>query len=368
MENHQLRDLMESSRASSSPYYGDFRVDDNVLACFPSGTVVLCANRFGTSSWTVTARLHLKLPDGSEEEYFLKSAPGVQGQIQMKGEFHAMSELYRWAPDLVPKPHSWGVYADEEPLAGFFLSQYIDMNDAMPDPNQLCAKLARLHRESQSPTGQFGFDFPTSQGRVPQHVAWESNWTIFFTHLLEHVIDLDFEWNGYWKELDQVEKQFIEHVIPRLLDALVKGGRTIKPCLIHADLWEGNSGTSPVDDSIHIFDAAAFYAHHEMDVGDWRCHYNKISNKVYTETYLQHHGPSEPEDEWEDRNRLYSVYYNMIYSVNYLGKGKAVRQQAYQDMYYLVDNYAPFPEGSGPRKLYEWEMTLLSAEQNHAAS
>lgn len=326
-QRRDLADLMKSSRAISPPYDGDFRVDDNVLGDFPFGTVVLSANKSGTSTWTVTARLHLRLPDGSEEQYFLKLAPGVQGQIQMEGEFHAMSELYRWAPDLVPKPHSWGTYAHEEREVGFFLSQYIDMNATMPDPEMLCTKLARLHRQSQSPTGKFGFDYTTSQGRVPQYVAWESNWTVFFTRLLEHVINLDFEENEYWEELHQVEKQLIEHVIPRLLDALVKDGRTIKPCLIHADLWEGNSGTSPVDDSIHIFDAASFYAHHEMDVGDWRCPYNKISNKVYTETYLQHHGPSEPEDEWEDRNRLYSVYYNMIYSVNYLAKGKAVRQQ-----------------------------------------
>ncbi|PTB37377.1 hypothetical protein M441DRAFT_40114 [Trichoderma asperellum CBS 433.97] len=363
-----LPSLIESSRAISQPYNGNFRVDDNVLAKFPDGTTVLSADSFGTSAWTVTARLHLKLPDGSEERYFLKSAPEDHGRTLMEGEFNAMSEIYKWAPDLVPKPHSWGEYALKKPEAYFFLSQYIDMNDMMPDPNQLCTKLARLHRESQSPTGQFGFHITTCQGRIPQSLTWESNWTVFFTQLLKHVIDMDFEYNGYWEELDRVEKQLIAHVIPRLLDALVKDGRKIKPSLIHGDLWEGNSGTSFEDNNIYIFDAAAFYAHHEMEVGDWRCYYNKISNRVYTRTYLRHRGPSEPKDEWEDRNRLYSIYFNTIYSVNHLGTGKAVRQLAYQDMYYLIDKYAPFPEGEGPPKLDKSEMVSLSAERDHTAN
>lgn len=321
-----LPSLIESSHAISQQYSGDFRVDPNVLAKFPEGTAVLSADSFGTSAWTVTARLHLKLPDGSEERYFLKSAPEDHGRTLMEGEFNAMTEIYKWVPDLAPKPHSWGKYALEKPEAYFFLSQYIDMNDMMPDPNQLCTKLARLHRESQSPTGQFGFHITTCQGRIPQSLEWESNWTVFFTRLLQHVIDMDFEYNGYWDELDRVEKQFVAHVIPRLLDALVKDGRKIKPCLIHADLWEGNSGTSFDNNNIYIFDAAAFYAHNEMEIGDWRCYYNKISNRVYTRTYLKHHGPSQPKDEWEDRNRLYSIYFNVIYSVNHLGTGKAVRQ------------------------------------------
>ncbi|KAJ5088357.1 hypothetical protein N7456_011973 [Penicillium angulare] len=213
-----------------------------------------------------------------------------------------MSELYKWAPDLVPKPHSWGKYRQASPEAYFFLIQYIEMSDKMPDPQQLCRKLAKLHRVSQSPTGQFGFHITTCQGRIPQSVSWESNWTICFTKMLKHVLDMDFDTNGYWEDLDKVAERLILHVIPRLLDALVKDGRTIKPSLIHADLWEGNTGTSFEDGNIYIFDSAAFYALHEMEVADWRCYYNKISNKIYTRTYLRHNGPSEPRNEWEDRS------------------------------------------------------------------
>ncbi|KAL6855465.1 hypothetical protein ACO1O0_006612 [Amphichorda felina] len=305
---------------------GDFPIDGNVLAKFPAGTKLVSASPFGTSAWTVTARLHVEHADGTQSSYFLKSAPHDHGRTMMEGEFNAMSELYKWAPDLVPKPHSFGKYSRGNPQTYFFLSEYIPMSDKMPDPNQLCQKLARLHRESQSPTGEFGFHTTTCQGRIAQAVGWEKNWTTFFTKLLQHVVDLDFQTNGHWEHLDQLEKRLVSHVIPQLLDPLQTDGRFIKPSLIHSDLWEGNTGTSFENGKIYIFDSAAFYAHYEMEIGDWRCYYNKIANHVYTTTYLRHNPPSEPKQDWEDRNRLYSIYYNVIYSVNHMSQGTAIRQ------------------------------------------
>ncbi len=140
------------------------------------------------------------------------------------------------------------------------------------------------------------------------------------------MVDIDLKTNGSWEELEKLEKRIFSNVIPRLIGNLEKDGRTVKPCLIHADLWEGNTGTSYDNGNIYIFDSGAFYAHNEMEIGDWRCHYNKIHNKVYTKTYLRHYGPSEPKEEWDDRNRMYCIYYNIIYSVNHMSQGKAVRQ------------------------------------------
>lgn len=321
-----LQSLIDNSRTEAPPYEGNFRVDNNVLKKFPQGTKVLSAHRFGTSAWTVTARLHLQLPENKEERYFLKSAPEGHGRTLMEGEFNAMSELYKWAPYLVPKPHSWGRYELDEPEAYFFLSEYVDMSDRMPDPNQLCRKLARLHRESTSPEGKYGFHVITCQGRAAQSVEWDENWTNFFIKLLQHVINDDFKLNGGWAELEKVEQRLIHLVIPRLLGALTEEGRKIKPSLIHGDLWEGNIGTAFDGGNVHLFDSAAFYAHNELEIADWRPYYNKISNKIYARTYLKYHGPSEPKDEWDDRNRLYSVYWNVIYSVNHLAQGRAIRQ------------------------------------------
>ena len=311
---------------TEEPSISDFPLDPNVIAAFPPGTKILSSGAFGTSAWAGTARVQVLFPDGEKSRYFLKTTGGDDGKALIQGEFSIMSEIHKWAPDFVPKPYAWGKYADPTSQVHFFLSEYIDMKQRMPNPNDLCQRLARLHRESQSPTGQFGFHTTTCQGRIPQKVDWESNWTVFFTNLLQHVITLDFQYNEAWDALDTVEKRFIAKVIPRLLDALVQDGRKIKPCLIHGDLWEGNSGFAFDSKKTYIFDAGGYYAHNEMEVANWRCYYNKISNKSYTRTYLKYFRPSEPKAEWEDRNRLYSIYYNVIYSVNHGTQGKAVRQ------------------------------------------
>ncbi|EXJ92440.1 hypothetical protein A1O3_00991 [Capronia epimyces CBS 606.96] len=347
---------------------GDFSVDENVTSMLPKGSKVLSAIKFGMSAWTITARLEVELPDQTPMQYFLKCATGEAGRTMMEGEFNSMSELYNTMPSFVPKPYGWGKYArgSAEPETYFFLAEFIDMSDRPPEPTQLCTKLAQLHRDSVSPTGQFGFHITTCQGRIPQAVAgWESSWTVYFTRLLQHVMELDMATNGPWAELERLEDRLVSHVVPRLLDALVQNGRSVKPSLIHGDLWEGNTGTAYRTGEIYLFDAAAMYAHHELEIGDWRCHYNKIHSKVYTKTYLRYNHPSEPREEWDDRNRLYSIYYNVIYSVNHVKSGKAVRQTAYDDMYHLIDKYAPFAKDQGPPKLTDAERVALSQERDH---
>ena len=302
-------------------------INENVISALPKGSELLSASTHGASSWTTTYRLEVELPNNSRAQFFLKCALGEAGRIMMQGEFRSMSELFRTTPDFVPKPYAYGKFRNEGAETYFFLQDFIAMSSQLPDPNQLCLKLAKLHRDSISPTGLFGFHITTCQGKTPQNVAWNSSWTTFFRKLLQHVIDLDFAANKYWEELDILEKRLIEAVVPQLLGHLEKDGRKVKPCLIHADLWEGNMGTSIEDGEIRIFDAAAFYAHNEMELGHWRCHYNRTHDKVYRETYLRFYPPSEPVKEWDDRNRLYSVYFNVIYSVNHKKQGMAVRQR-----------------------------------------
>ncbi|KAB8269278.1 hypothetical protein BDV30DRAFT_242587 [Aspergillus minisclerotigenes] len=92
-------------------------------------------------------------------------------------------------------------------------------------------------------------------------------------------------------------RRCVEAVVPRLIGALERDGRKVKPYLIHGDLWEGNTGTSLETGGIYVFDSAAFYAHNEMGTGGWRCHYNNIHDPVYTQTYLSLVPPSDPRDE-----------------------------------------------------------------------
>lgn len=42
--------------------------------------------------------------------------------------------------------------------------------------------------------------------------------------------------------------------------------------------------------------------------------------------------------------------------------------RVYDDLYYLVDKYAPFREGEGPARLHQSERATLSAERDHTAA
>ena len=162
----------------------------------------------------------------------------------MEGEFHAMSELYKTTPALVPKPHTWGKLTTPFPPTYFFLCGFVYISDKLPDPAAVGARLAELHRKSVSPTGKFGFHVPTYDGKLPQMVEWDSSWPRFFSKLILGVFRLDVEINGPWKELEDVINAVVDQVVPRLLGALDSEGRTVKPCLIHGDvsLIEPNSG------------------------------------------------------------------------------------------------------------------------------
>ena len=231
-----------------------------------------------------------------------------------------MEEIFSVAPRLAPQPYHFGkLEGTVSPPSYFFLSEFVDINGKLPEPKSLGARLADMHLRSQSPTGQFGFDVTTYDGKLPQTTAWESSWTTFFSRLLNGIARLDIDVNGPWDELEKALDQTTKEVIPRLLDALVADGRTIKPCLIHGDLHDKNIGADTQTGNLYIFDAAAYYAHNEMELRIWRTGHHRMKSKEYIDEYLKHFPASEPAEEFDDRNRLYSIKTQLMYSAHVPG-------------------------------------------------
>lgn len=103
-------------------------------------------------------------------------------------------------------------------------------------------RLAELHKNSVSPTGKFGFHVTTTcHGRIPQYCSWESSWEVMFSKILARAMDIDQERHGEWAEFNSVRFLLFKFVIPRFLKPLESDGRSIKPCLVHGDLWDENS-------------------------------------------------------------------------------------------------------------------------------
>lgn len=228
-----------------------------------------------------------------------------------------MEALHAAASGLVPKPIGWGKLETVSPPSHFLLVEFKDfVSGAMPDPVRLGARVAAMHLSpaARSPTGMFGFPVQTFDGARTQAVDWDPSWTSFFSKLLTTAYEQDTEANGVWPELDAAYRRVQTHLIPRLIGALESDGRRVEPVIIHGDMWEGNVGTEEGTGDPWIYDCAAYYGHNEMELGIWRAERHQLKAKVYRDEYLLNCDPSEPKDEWDDRNRLYSAKTNLMHS------------------------------------------------------
>jgi fructosamine-3-kinase len=229
-----------------------------------------------------------------------------------EGEFHSASAINTVVTGLVPQAIGWGEYhhAEDSSHVFFFLGDFHDMDlSTAPDPVDFAGQIAEMHGKGTSANGMFGFHVPTVIGIMERTVTWEKSWAKSFTHQLQDVIKYDNETNGPWPEYDAACRQLIDVVIPRLLGALQADGREIRPALVHGDLWEQNVGTDMATGQTLVFDPGCTYAHNEMEFGTWRCSWAFYFNSpVYMRAYQRHIEPSEPVEEWDDRNRLYSIH------------------------------------------------------------
>lgn len=218
--------------------------------------------RHGNSFWAHTGKIATTSSDGHVANFFIKTLSGETGKKMVHSEFVSMKAIYALTPDFAPKPIAWGTY-ESTPDTHFFLCGFHEMNDTMPNPSAFASRLARLHQTSKSPNGKFGFHMTTYSGNLPQMTDWETSWGVFFSKNLRFALDLEVEAKGYDPEFDELLPAIFDKVIPRLLRPLEVEGRSVKPCLVHGDLWYANSGIDVAKDQPLIFDACCFYAHNE---------------------------------------------------------------------------------------------------------
>lgn len=155
---------------------------------------------------------------------------------------------------------------------------------------------------------------------MPHIVDWEDSWAVFFGKLLRNITNIDLESNGLWPEMQRATDQIISKVVPRLLGNLTQNGDPIKPSLLHGDIWEPNLGISIETEDLIMYDAGSYYGHNEMDLANWQgdfCSY--LRSRTYTRQYLRRYPAAEPAEEFEDRNRLYSLKGAINYSAGHPG-------------------------------------------------
>ena len=200
------------------------------------------------------------------------------------GEFESMKAIYTLLPDFVPKPVAWGTF-ETIPDMHFFICEFREMKvqevcsvvepqseseskpeQGMLDPKRFSARLAALHKNSKSPNGKFRFHITTYSGNLPQMNEWEDSWEIYFAKSMRWALKLELEVKGSDPEFDLLIPILFDKVIPRLLRPLESEGRSVKPSLVHGDLWYANSGVDMNTWDSLVFDACCFYSHHECEL------------------------------------------------------------------------------------------------------
>ena len=178
-----------------------------------------------------------------------------------------MTALHDTIPDTTPAPIAWGTYAKDSNMH-FFLCDFIDMTDEVPDIQRFVIKVAELHTKGASPNGKYGFSTPTFMGRVAQYVEWTESWEEFFTNSMLRLMSIIEASEGPDPEFKELFRQIIDKVIPRLLRPLETGGRQIRPSLIHGDLQSGNVSVDNVTGAPILYDAPSLYAHNECKLNE----------------------------------------------------------------------------------------------------
>jgi protein-ribulosamine 3-kinase len=313
-------------------------LDENVKAEFPLGCKVVSVNPSGKSLWVRTVRIDIQLSDGSLKAYFKKSASGDIGYSMMRGAFAAETALYNTIPKNVPRPLAWGTY-QSQPDSHFYICDFVEMLDEVPSAQPWAATVTSLHMNSmgKSPEAKFGFQVTTYLANVPVNNSWNLSWEIFWAQQMKSLLDQEEALNGPDDEFIKIKYAYFNAVIPRLLRPLETHGRSIKPCLIHSDLWPGNIKPRVDEFEICVFDACAYWGHNEADLGSCR-NPEWGFGKTYLEAYWKHIPISEPQEDFDDRNALYELKFHVLLSVMY-SKEPRYRRIAIDKMRYLVDKF-----------------------------
>lgn len=72
----------------------------------------------------------------------------------------------------VPRPITWGI-CKSNPHSFYFLAEFHEMEDKLPELQEFCAVTADIHQRSagKSPDGQFGFHV-TTRTSLPGITSW----------------------------------------------------------------------------------------------------------------------------------------------------------------------------------------------------
>ncbi|KAK6077787.1 hypothetical protein SCUP234_06545 [Seiridium cupressi] len=248
---------------------------------------------------------------------------GENGRNMAVGEYASMVALYKTLPKF--------------------------MTDDIPEVQAFVQLLAELHTKGVSPNGKYGFGVHTYRGTIPQYTDWHDTWEEAFHHSMKWFVYAEEKSQGPDNEMRELCQGLFDKVIPRLLRPLETGGRQIQPRLIHGDIWSGNTSTNVETNTPIIYDGACLYAHHEMEMAAWRP-VRHLLGRQYMKAYFDYFPISAPEEDFDDRNLLYYLRWDIKSSALFSGNLRYRNIRAKETMRTLIAKYPDGYEGWAKKK------------------
>ncbi|KAI1109209.1 Fructosamine kinase-domain-containing protein [Nemania sp. NC0429] len=319
----------------------DETLDPAILAALPNGCEVVSVSPHGKGSWSSGYKIDIDA-DGEEHEYFLKVISRPQHLEMARGEFESQKEMEKYLPDNVASPLAYGPL-ELDSSSSFFLTKFRHLSERVLEPKPLAEVLARLHQTSISPTGKFGFHVTTYNGIVPLINNWCETWEEYFGRQLRADIQWLHSVRGPDPDFDAVAEQFFEKVIPRLLRPLQIDGRSIKPVLVHGDVWPGNVQLDTATQRVVLYDSCCCYGHNELELAMMREPRYQFTSQ-HVDKYRELVPPSEPVEDFDDRNVVYAMRDNII-NLGLHDHRKFLRERVLEEMARLIQKYPDGFEG-----------------------
>jgi fructosamine-3-kinase len=153
----------------------------------------------------------------------------------------------------VPKPICYGTAND----SAYIVLEWLNLSRANGSNHaweEMGRQLAAMHKATSNQG--FGWEINNTIGSTPQINTWTKDWTDFFT---VHRI-------GYQLKLARRNGGALRNGEP-LLTAIpeILANRSVKPSLVHGDLWSGNASITDVGEPT-ILDPATYYGDREVDL------------------------------------------------------------------------------------------------------
>lgn len=243
--------------------------------------------------------------DTDAGSFFVKSSRDT-GPAMFEAEAAGLNAMHATGTIRVPKPLKVGRLSSHS-RGSFIIMEFIEMGSSRGNQAELGRQLAEMHKAGSSEKG-FGFDVDNTIGSTPQKNPWTDDWISFFRdHRLGFQLQLI---KDTYRDNDLYAKG--QRLLERL-PVLLKDLDSVRPCLLHGDLWSGNVAADTNGAPV-ILDPACYYGHNEAEFGmSWCAGFGFAFYDAYFKVM-----PKQPG--FEQRTELYKLYHYLNH-YNLFGSG-----------------------------------------------